>query len=418
MSGAGAVKSAEECVGAVECVGAGPAGEAGPPQKGSRRPTAEEFDLLHAMVAERSFSGSEGCLASLLRERLEAGGWRADIDATGNLIAELGAGQRTLLFLGHLDTAPGWLPVRVEDGALCGRGSVDAKGALAAFVAGAERAMRDQREREGADVSSPFPLRLVLIGAVGEEADSRGAKAILGSYRPDWCVVGEPSGWDGVTLGYKGCQTARVTVSCPGGHGGGPSLSAAEVAAEFWHVLSASLAAPEAGAGFSRLTCSLRGFSTASDGLTDSAELTLDWRLPAGLPSGEPERLMAEAAGPHTTARTRISWRAGALVPGFVAGKNNVLVRSFLAAIRTGAGQPRFKLKSGTSDMNLAGPAWGCPILAYGPGDSALDHTPEERLDLGEYAAGIEVWRTVLGEASEIRRPKALGCHQSIEGRS
>jgi LysW-gamma-L-lysine carboxypeptidase len=40
--------------------------------------------------------------------------------------------------------------------------------------------------------------------------------------------------------------------------------------------------------------------------------------------------------------------------------------------------------------MNVAGPAWGCPILAYGPGDSALDHTPNEHIQLDEY------WRAVL----------------------
>jgi len=40
--------------------------------------------------------------------------------------------------------------------------------------------------------------------------------------------------------------------------------------------------------------------------------------------------------------------------------------------------------------MNVVGPAWQCPILAYGPGDSTLDHTPHEHLDLDEY------WRAVL----------------------
>ena len=32
-------------------------------------------------------------------------------------------------------------------------------------------------------------------------------------------------------------------------------------------------------------------------------------------------------------------------------------------------GRPRFKLKTDTADMNVVGPAWGCPIVAYGPGD-------------------------------------------------
>ena len=46
--------------------------------------------------------------------------------------------------------------------------------------------------------------------------------------------------------------------------------------------------------------------------------------------------------------------------------------------------------------MNVVGPAWGCPIVAYGPGDSALDHTPDERVELAEYLLAIDVLRDVL----------------------
>ena len=53
--------------------------------------------------------------------------------------------------------------------------------------------------------------------------------------------------------------------------------------------------------------------------------------------------------------------------------------------------------------MNVVGPVWGCPILAYGPGDSSLDHTPEERLDLAEYERAIEVLRQVLESPSGER---------------
>ena len=58
--------------------------------------------------------------------------------------------------------------------------------------------------------------------------------------------------------------------------------------------------------------------------------------------------------------------------------------------------EPAFKVKSGTSDMNVVGPAWNCPIVAYGPGDSSLDHTPDEHLDLTEYRQAIAVLTRVL----------------------
>ncbi len=75
----------------------------------------------------------------------------------------------------------------------------------------------------------------------------------------------------------------------------------------------------------------------------------------------------------------------------FRAGKSNPLVRAFLQAIRDEDGTPGFVVKTGTSDMNLVGPAWGCPILAYGPGDSSLDHTPDEHIEIAELESSIGV---------------------------
>ena len=81
---------------------------------------------------------------------------------------------------------------------------------------------------------------------------------------------------------------------------------------------------------------------------------------------------------------------------GYRSDKRSPLVPPFLRAIRAAGGTPRFTLKLGTSDMTVVGPAWRCPIVAYGPGDAALDHTPEERIDLADYARAIRVLTDVL----------------------
>ena len=51
-------------------------------------------------------------------------------------------------------------------------------------------------------------------------------------------------------------------------------------------------------------------------------------------------------------------------------GKSNALVKAFLQSIRQHGGDPKFKVKTGTADMNVVAPHWPCPMLAYGPGDS------------------------------------------------
>ena len=82
--------------------------------------------------------------------------------------------------------------------------------------------------------------------------------------------------------------------------------------------------------------------------------------------------------------------------PPFRAEKNTALVRALLRAIRAEGGRPRFKLKTGTSDMNVVGPAWGCPIVAYGPGDSSLDHTPNEHIEVEAFRRGVKVLTQAL----------------------
>ena len=71
-------------------------------------------------------------------------------------------------------------------------------------------------------------------------------------------------------------------------------------------------------------------------------------------------------------------------------------MRAFLGAIRSEGGDPGFVVKTGTSDMNVVGPAWGCPIVAYGPGDSRLDHTPDEHIEISDLTRSIAVLVRVI----------------------
>ena len=58
--------------------------------------------------------------------------------------------------------------------------------------------------------------------------------------------------------------------------------------------------------------------------------------------------------------------------------------------------RPRLLRKLGTSDLNLAAPAWGCPAAAYGPGDSHLDHTDRESLDIRDFQRSIKILRNAF----------------------
>jgi acetylornithine deacetylase/succinyl-diaminopimelate desuccinylase-like protein len=89
----------------------------------------------------------------------------------------------------------------------------------------------------------------------------------------------------------------------------------------------------------------------------------------------------------------------------FQTTRTTPLARAFIQAIRSTGGQASFKHKTGTSDMNVVGPAWGENIVAYGPGDSRLDHTPQEHIHIAEYVQAIDVLESVLRQTVGIHSP-------------
>jgi [amino group carrier protein]-lysine/ornithine hydrolase len=232
--------------------------------------------LLYEMVAIPSLSGAEAALAQFLVAQMARLGFDSHIDAAGNAVGERGRpdenGRFTseIVLLGHMDTVPGDIPVRVENGRLYGRGAVDAKGPLATFIMVAAQA------------ELPPGTRLVVIGAVEEEAaTSKGARYAAGQYRPDYCIIGEPSGWDGVTLGYKGRLLLDYVLEQPMGHTAGPDVGVGETAVAFWNAVQQYVATVQSGTAlFDQILPSIRHIQTGSDGLTNRADLKLGFRLP------------------------------------------------------------------------------------------------------------------------------------------
>lgn len=75
--------------------------------------------------------------------------------------------------------------------------------------------------------------------------------------------------------------------------------------------------------------------------------------------------------------------------------------------------RPRLKKKTGTADMNILGPRFGVDAVAYGPGDSRLDHTPpHERISLSEYLLAIDVLVDVI---EELKGAKERAAEESGE---
>ena len=326
----------------------------------------EARELLFDLVSIPSPSGEEAAAAERLAAFFEAHGREVWLDEAGNVRAPA---DDSVLLTSHVDTVPGAIPVEVRDGVLWGRGSVDATGPLAAMaVAAAETGVS-------------------FVGVVGEEKDSRGARHLIEDRAaPEAVLNGEPSGWDGITLGYRGLLAGTYVHASESGHTSRPENNAIQDAIAWWSKVEERFENDEYEPVFEQVTAkpvSVEG-GTSPDGLSVEATVDVQLRVP-------PDRTVddvREAADADLAGGT-VRWHDA--IPPVMESPRTAVARAMRGAIRAEGGEPRLLRKTGTADVNLYADAWGCPTASYGPGDSSLDHTPDEHLALDEFDRAVRV---------------------------
>ena len=350
----------------------------------------EFIALLRQAVELQSYSTQEADVSRFLVRWMHKHGFKAEMDGAGNAVGARGTGQKEIVLLGHIDTVTGEIPVEIKPNQngkleLWGRGSVDAKGPFCTFVA-------------AVSLLSPQTLakaKFICVGAVEEEAaSSKGAHHAISKYTPSYCIIGEPSGFDTVTLGYKGRLILRAKLEKDNFHSAGSDSTAPEDMIRFFAALEAwATAFNQDQRLFDSVQVALQAISSSNDGLRQTCEATIGLRLPPRLNPDEAMRQL-EQVRLENLHGLRINY-TGREEP-YRGAKDTPLTRAFRVAMRARGILPQLTLKTGTADMNVVAPLWDCPILAYGPGDSTLDHTPTERLELDEYLMAILVLRDAL----------------------
>ncbi|WP_017577878.1 M20/M25/M40 family metallo-hydrolase [Nocardiopsis kunsanensis] len=348
----------------------------------------DDLRLLTRAASIPSVSGDEHELAVYLRTWCHGRGIDAHIDGAGNLVAERGRGERALMLLGHMDTVPHHWPVHWQGEELSGRGTVDAKGSLACFL----EVLASARVPEG--------TRLTVVGAVEEEiSTSRGAFHVRDHQRADAVVIGEPSGSRTLTLGYFGLFKLGVTVTVPAGHSAGAdALSAPDkLISTLSELREAVLAqAPDA-------LSAIIDVGNSSGLASHSARGVLNFRVP---PGADIETLLKTVVD-HTPDGVDVQVLRS--TPGRSGGRTSPPAKAFGRSFAHLGIRPRHVVKKGTSDMNTLATTWdGVPMVAFGPGDSSLDHTDTERIGADEYRRAREVLSLAvanwLGRAAEEER--------------
>ncbi len=363
-------------------------------------------DLLTRMIKIYSPSGNEEEISLFLADEMKKLGFRVHRDKVGNVIGEIGEGSPVVLLCGHMDTVEGEIPVRVEDGQLFGRGSVDAKGPLAAMIVAASTF-----------VNGGFPGKILVVGVVDEEKGGTGIQHFVEEgIQPDYAIFGEPSGLEKVVFGYKGILTVKITVETPSGHSAAPWLfdNAIEKAMDFWKQINRlHMREEKLKSRFYSITSCLTGIkggNSSASFIPSNCEILIQLRIP---PQLSPEQVFDEVKRKidrykSTNPKVTVAVEQVDVAKAFEADRRSVIVRALAWGIRkTTLNYASFSRKTGTGDMNVLGNALKIPVVTYGPGDSTLDHTPNEHIDIQEYLDSIEVLKKTLTKLPELARHRA-----------
>ncbi len=368
-------------------------------------------DLLHTMLQIYSPTGDEEALSHFLVDEMTKRGLHAWRDDVGNAIGEFGAGPPTILLCGHMDTVPGVLPITHVDGKLFGRGAVDAKSPLAAMVMAAAMLLRDG-----------FSGRVIVVGAVEEEGVGRGVKHLVETgVTADYAVFGEPSGVENITIAYKGSLHLKLECHTKTGHASAPWLyqNAIEEVFILYERLKAGVFDQETpGSQFYSVTSTVTKIAGGDEFSTipSTAVLHINVRIP---PTLSVNALVDHAnkivmAYRDENRGVAMSLEVVDSCPPYEADKNSLLVRSLAYAIRkVRKHQGVLVRRTGSGDMNYFGSMRRIPVVTYGPGDSHLDHTPDEFVVVEEYLDSIQILCTALQKLRDMHLKAVQRQHAS-----
>lgn len=377
----------------------------------STSPAADPVALLSDLIRCASVTPTEAGVLDVIeraltplgftvaRLRFEGDGGTYPVD---NLFATRGTSGPHLLFNGHTDVVPPgdralWqhdpFGAEIVDGVMYGRGAVDMKSGVVAFIAAA--------------ASAPATGRISIAITNDEEAESINGTdrlmqwAAAQGHKFDFAIVGEPSATakvgDSIKIGRRGSFNGRITITGAQGHVAYPhkALNPIPVAATLISALSGTL-----DDGSEHFPASNLEFTTVDVGnpvtnvIPAIATLsfnvryndkwtpeTLEDAIREGIESQDDEGTRIEFEVQGTPSRSFLSPTSGA-----------VELLSQVIEARTGK-RPELSTGGGTSDARFV--AQYCPVVECGlPGPTM--HKSDECVPLADVEALTDLYAAFI----------------------
>jgi len=363
--------------------------------------------LAAALIRCPSVTPADAGAQALLAEVLGSLGFACTplrFGAVENLYARIGEGRPALCFAGHTDVVPpGGMDWSVEpfsgavrDGMLWGRGAVDMKGNIAAFVAAAAAWL----DRHGG--TPPAALSVLITGDEEGEAVDGTARVLAWMEArqeiPGFCLVGEPTSaarlGDTVKIGRRGSLTGRIVVEGTQGHAAYPQRAdnpvhrlVALLSTLTSHVLDRGTDWFEPS---SLQVTTIDVGNPASNVIPGRASATWNIRFNDRHTEASLTAWLREAAAAHAPRhRLEISCSGEAFLtePGEA-------VERLVGAIEAATGvRPRLDTGGGTSDARFV--ARYCPVAEFGLVGTTM-HKVDERVPVAELAELARVYGAVI----------------------
>jgi succinyl-diaminopimelate desuccinylase len=370
---------------------------------------SDTVEIAKRLIACPSVTPARGAVFDVVETMLTARGFAVDRFTAGeapdgpveNLLAWRGEGSPHFAFAGHLDVVPpgaGWsadpFAADVKGDLLYGRGAVDMKGAIAAFIAALDRIEQ-----------SSGTISLILTG--DEEGPAIfGTRALIErmaerGLRPDLCLVGEPTSvdrlGDTIKIGRRGSVNIWIEVPGTQGHVAYPQLADNPIPK-----LVRALAAIDAihlddGTDWFQPSnieiTDLEVGNPASNVIPARAKARLSIRfndLHRGDDLAARITAIVRAEAPNAIVTPRVSGEAFLTEPGAFSD----LIAS---AIRAHTGlEPELSTTGGTSDARFLSRL--CPVVEFGLSNATM-HKLDEAVAIADLAALTAIYADIVRRA-------------------
>lgn len=369
----------------------------------------DPVELTSRLIACPSVTPADAGAMAVIADALESIGFTVHRFAAGgppdgpieNLFAIRGQGGPHFAFAGHSDVVPagdGWatdpFAPTIRGDLLYGRGAVDMKGAIAAFIAAAARAS----DHGGT-------LSLIITGDE-EGPASHGTVALIEwmearGVRPDFCLVGEPTSsarlGDTIKIGRRGSVNIWIEIEGAQGHVAYPHLAANPIAP-----LVAALAALDAmplddgNDWFQPSNLEITNIEVgnpATNVIPGRAAARINIRF-SDLQRGEDlvERVRALVAGfaPDAKVTAIISGEAFLTPPGALSG----MVAGAIERV-TGL-TPELSTSGGTSDARFLSRV--CPVVEFGLANGTM-HKLDEAVAIADLHGLADIYEDIIRTA-------------------